>query len=156
MEALETLFQALIPISICAVLPVLIVWLYMRNKTNETNRRAEIMKLAIENNTQQTDLSGLLSSLNKKEKGVKERLLNRLQLGAMSTALGLALLGAAIWQDYQGGAGPESLQDMYLAGAIFLQEKMSGKEYLGCVLMLIAVVLAQIPMPIKKKKAVAE
>lgn len=120
MEALETLFQALIPISICAVLPVLIVWLYMRNKTNETNRRAEIMKLAIENNTQQTDLSGLLSSLNKKEKGVKERLLNRLQLGAMSTALGLALLGAAIWQDYQGGAGPESLQDMYLAGAIFL------------------------------------
>ncbi|MEE1221972.1 MAG: hypothetical protein UHL07_00335 [Bacteroidaceae bacterium] len=120
MEALETLFEALIPISICAVLPVLIVWLYMRNKTNETNRRAEIMKLAIENNTQQTDLSGLLSSLNKKEKGVKERLLNRLQLGAMSTALGLALLGAAIWQDYQGGAGPESLQDMYLAGAIFL------------------------------------
>ena len=120
MEALETLFEALIPISICAVLPVLIVWLYKRNKTNETNRRAEIMKLAIENNTQQTDLSGLLSSLNKKEKGVKERLLNRLQLGAMSTALGLALLGAAIWQDYQGGAGPESLQDMYLAGAIFL------------------------------------
>lgn len=120
MEALETLFETLIPISICAVLPVLIVWLYMRNKTNETNRRAEIMKLAIENNTQQTDLSGLLSSLNKKEKGVKERLLNRLQLGAMSTALGLALLGAAIWQDYQGGAGPESLQDMYLAGAIFL------------------------------------
>lgn len=120
MEALETLFEALIPISICAVLPVLIVWLYLRNKSNETNRRAEIMKLAIENNTQQTDLSGLLSSLNKKEKGVKERLLNRLQLGAMSTALGLALLGAAIWQDYQGGAGPESLQDMYLAGAIFL------------------------------------
>ena len=120
MEALDSLFEALIPISICAVLPVLIVWLYMRNKTNETNRRAEIMKLAIENNTQQTDLSGLLSSLNKKEKGVKERLLNRLQLGAMSTALGLALLGAAIWQDYQGGAGPESLQDMYLAGAIFL------------------------------------
>lgn len=120
MEALETLFEALIPISICAVLPVLIIWLYMRNKSNETNRRAEIMKLAIENNTQQTDLSGLLSSLNKKEKGVKERLLNRLQLGAMSTALGLALLGAAIWQDYQGGTDTEDLQNMYLGGAIFL------------------------------------
>lgn len=120
MEALETLFEALIPICICAVLPVLIVWLYMRNKSNETNRRAEIMKLAIENNTQQTDLNGLLSSLNKKEKGVKERLLNRLQLGAMSTALGLALLGAAIWQDYQGGTGTEDLQNMYLGGAIFL------------------------------------
>ena len=51
-----------------------------------------------------------------------------------------------------------SLESVFgvLAGAIFLQERMSGKEYLGCVLMLIAVVLAQIPMPIKKKKAVAE
>ena len=38
-----------------------------------------------------------------------------------------------------------------LAGAIFLQEKLTGKEYLGCVLMLIAVVLAQIPLPLKKK-----
>lgn len=120
MEALETLFGALIPIGICVVLPVLVVWLIVRNKLNETNRRAEIMKLAIENNTQQTDLSGLLSSLNKKEKGVKERLLNRLQLGAMSTALGLALLGAAIWRDYQGGADPEDMQNLYLGGAIFL------------------------------------
>lgn len=120
MEALETLIKTLIPISICAVLPVLVVWLIVRNKLNETNRRAEIMKLAIENNTQQTDLSGLLSSLNKKEKGVKERLLNHLQLGAMSTALGLALLGAAIWRDYQGGTAPENLQNLYLGGAIFL------------------------------------
>lgn len=120
MEALETLFDALVPIGICVVLPVLVVWLIVRNKSNETNRRAEIMKLAIENNTQQTDLSGLLSSLNKKEKGVKERLLNRLQLGTMSTALGLALLGAAIWRDYQGGIDPEGLQNLYLGGAIFL------------------------------------
>lgn len=120
MEALESLFDALVPISICAVLPVLIVWLVMRSKTNAMNRRAEIMKLAIENNTQQTDLSGLLSSLNKKEKGVKERLLNRLQLGAISTALGLALLGFAIWLDYHDGATQSDIDMNYLGGAIFL------------------------------------
>ena len=49
-----------------------------------------------------------------------------------------------------------SLESVFgvLAGAIFLHEKMSGKEYLGCVLMLIAVVLAQLPAP-KSKKAAA-
>ena len=46
-----------------------------------------------------------------------------------------------------------SLESVFgvIAGAIFLQERMSGKEYLGCVLMLIAVVLAQLPLPTKKK-----
>ena len=37
-----------------------------------------------------------------------------------------------------------------LSGAIFLQEVLSGREYAGCALMLVAVVLAQIPVPKKK------
>ena len=50
-----------------------------------------------------------------------------------------------------------SLESVFgvLAGAVFLHEKLSGREYLGCVLMLIAVVLAQIPAP-KRNKAAAE
>ena len=46
-----------------------------------------------------------------------------------------------------------------LAGALLLQERMSGQEYFGCALMLGAVVLAQVPMPKKKglpSAAVAE
>ena len=40
-----------------------------------------------------------------------------------------------------------SLESVFavLAGAVILHDRMSGKEYLGCVLMLIAVVLAQLP-----------
>ena len=40
-----------------------------------------------------------------------------------------------------------SLESVFatLAGAILLHDQMSGKEYLGCVLMLAAVVLAQLP-----------
>lgn len=38
-----------------------------------------------------------------------------------------------------------------VSGAIFLHETMTGKELVGCVLMLIAVVLAQIEFPSKKK-----
>ena len=48
-----------------------------------------------------------------------------------------------------------SLESVFgvIAGAIFLHERMSGREYLGCVLMLIAVVLAQLPAPNGKKAA---
>ena len=40
-----------------------------------------------------------------------------------------------------------SLESVFatLAGAVILGDRMSGKEYLGCVLMLCAVVLAQLP-----------
>ena len=38
-----------------------------------------------------------------------------------------------------------------ISGAIILHQQMSGREYLGCALMLAAVILAQIPNPFKKK-----
>lgn len=120
MEALETLMDAIVPVCICVVLPVLIVWIVMRTKTNAMNRKTEIMKLAIESNAQQTDLSGLMKSFNSKEMGIKERLLKRLQLGAMSTGLGLALLAVAIWKDIQDVKNDLNLNDIYMFGAIFL------------------------------------
>jgi len=45
-----------------------------------------------------------------------------------------------------------SLESVFatLAGAIILHDQMSGREYLGCLLMLCAVVLAQLP---DKRKA---
>ena len=51
-----------------------------------------------------------------------------------------------------------SLESVFgvIAGAIFLQERMSGKEYLGCVLMLVAVVLAQLPAPKRKATTTIE
>ncbi len=46
-----------------------------------------------------------------------------------------------------------SLESVFatLAGAVILHDRMSGKEYLGCVLMLIAVVLAQLPEKAPKR-----
>ena len=47
-----------------------------------------------------------------------------------------------------------SLESVFsvLAGAVLLHETMSGREYLGCGLMLLAVVAAQIPSPKKQEK----
>lgn len=49
-----------------------------------------------------------------------------------------------------------SLESVFgaLSGAVFLHETMSGKELVGCGLMLVAVVLAQLDFPLKKKKNV--
>ena len=46
-----------------------------------------------------------------------------------------------------------SLESVFatLAGALILHDQMSGKEYFGCLLMLCAVVLAQLPEPKRKK-----
>ncbi|MBE6939835.1 MAG: DMT family transporter [Ruminococcaceae bacterium] len=46
-----------------------------------------------------------------------------------------------------------SLESVFavISGAIILQQTMTGREYLGCVLMFVAVILAQIEFPIKKK-----
>jgi len=51
-----------------------------------------------------------------------------------------------------------SLESVFatLAGAIILHDQMSGKEYFGCVLMLAAVVLAQLPEPRKRERAAVE
>ena len=50
-----------------------------------------------------------------------------------------------------------SLESVFavIAGAVVLHQQMTAREYLGCVLMFAAVILAQIPMP-QKKKATAE
>lgn len=49
-----------------------------------------------------------------------------------------------------------SLESVFgvIAGAIFLHEKLSMREYIGCGLMLIAVLLAQIPFPSQKESIV--
>lgn len=46
-----------------------------------------------------------------------------------------------------------SLESVFavLAGAVILHQKMTPREYVGCILMFIAVILAQLEFPIKKK-----
>ena len=87
-------FQALIPISICVVLPALIVWLIGRVKQNETNRKAEIMLKALDNGAKiDTDFFKSQSG----SRTIKERLLGRLTGACVTGLLGVALLAVAIY-----------------------------------------------------------
>lgn len=85
------LAEAIIPVSIVVVLPVMIVWLVTRSKTNRDNKNAEILMKAVENNTVQ-DVDKFLVGLPKPAKTMKEIMLNRLLLGCIFTFVGIPLI----------------------------------------------------------------
>ena len=101
---LDSVVEALIPLGICVVLPIMSIWLVMRNKTNETNKRTEVLLAAIEKNPD-LDMEDLIRKMNPKSKTTKERLMGRLLWGLVFIAIGTSTLLSALYQDYQGGAG---------------------------------------------------
>ena len=102
---LNELVEILVPISICVVLPVLIVWIVSRNKRNRDNKNAEIILKAIENNSD-IDTQKLLESLQSSKKTPLEVLNLRLLRGCLFTFLGVAaFVGSFIFANYNSQDG---------------------------------------------------
>ena len=87
----------ILPIFMCVVMPVAIVWLVMRAKQNETNRMAEIMLKAIEAGIP-LDPDFFKTQTRTLQKSLKERQLGWLTAACILIALGLGsiLVGAII------------------------------------------------------------
>ena len=87
----------LLPIFMCVVMPVAIVWLVMRAKQNETNKMAEIMLKAIEAGIP-LDPDFFTTQTRTLQKSLKERQLGWLTAACILIALGLGsiLVGAII------------------------------------------------------------
>ena len=135
---LDNVVQALIPLGICVVLPIMSIWLVMRNKTNETNKRTEVLLAAIEKNPDM-DMEDFIRKMNPKTKTTKERLMNRLLWGLVFIAIGTSLLLSALYQDYQGGAaldyfpiysgsGCLLLIGISFVAVFFISKRMLAKE----------------------------
>ena len=82
------LIEILIPLGVCVVLPVLIVWLVTRVRKNETDRKAEIMIKAIEAGT---PVDPTVFNKNKKT-SVKKDLLEKLNGACITSLMGLGFL----------------------------------------------------------------
>lgn len=137
-------FDALVPICICVVLPVLIVWIIGKVKQNETNRKAEIMLKALDSGAKiDTDFFKSQSG----NKTIKERLLGRLTgacvtslIGAVLLVVGIFLQGLPEWSSNVelvilsylfGGillAVGASLFIVYLAGKKMLAKEIEAEE----------------------------
>ena len=73
---MENLVAILVPIACGCVLPIMVVWLDIRKKMNETNQRTQIVLAAIEKNPDM-DIEELMKKISPKKKLLKEKLLWR-------------------------------------------------------------------------------
>ena len=92
---MEDLYDFLIPIGVCVVLPVMIVWLVSRTRRHETDRKAEIMLKAIEAGVPiDPEMFGKAGA--KKAKTREEKLLENLTGACIASLTGVLLLVTGI------------------------------------------------------------
>lgn len=89
------LVQLIVPIFICVVLPVSIIWIIYRNATNRDNRNAAIIMKAIETDSD-IDTDKLVEALGKQRKTDRQIAMLRLLRGCIFTLIGLTTAGLAI------------------------------------------------------------
>jgi len=87
--------EMIVLLGIFVVLPIIIVALVARAKTNATNKRAEIALAAIEKNTD-VDLGEFFKKMNPPRRSIKERLLDRLLWGCIFTLFGVGIYIAVL------------------------------------------------------------
>jgi len=113
-------FINILPALACGcVLPIVVIWLTIRNEMNKTNQRTQIVLAAIEKNPDM-DIEDLIAKMSPKKKMLKEKLLSKLLIGNITTFLGIGFLICAIYVDLVGGMNSNDLRMLYLAGAILL------------------------------------
>ncbi len=93
-DLFELAIAVLVPLGICVVLPVLIVFFITRISTNSDNKRAEVLIKAIECNAN-IDADKLTEALSKQKKTPMELLNIRLLRGCIFTLLGVAATATA-------------------------------------------------------------
>lgn len=110
-------------ISICVILPIMIVWLRTRQKNFETQRYTDIALAAIEKNSS-VDVEDFFKKMKPLQKTLKEKLLKRLYMGIMGSLLGLfgLVLSLILYMNGYGHDGPvvvtSSLSMLFLAPGI--------------------------------------
>lgn len=82
--------EMIVYLGIFVVLPIIIVALMARVKTNITNKRAQIALAAIEKNSD-VDLEAFFKKMNLPSRSIKERLLDKLLYGSIFTLFGVGI-----------------------------------------------------------------
>ena len=80
-----------VPVFVCVVLPIVIVWLVARTRQNEANRKAEIMLKAIEAGVP-VDMSQFEPAKKKAPKSIKQELLDKLNGASITGLMGIGFL----------------------------------------------------------------
>ena len=90
--------QILIVLGCGCVLPIMVVWLIIRESMNKTNQRTQIVLAAIEKNPDM-DIEELIKKISPKKKLLKEKLLEKLLWGCITVLLGIGMIVCHIYVD---------------------------------------------------------
>ena len=82
------IIEDLVPIAICVVLPIAIVWMTTRTRIKRDNLRKEIILAAMEKNSD-IDIEEMTKKLNRPRKLLKEKLIMRLLYGSIFGGFGI-------------------------------------------------------------------
>ena len=102
----DMLLSIVVPIAFGCILPIVMMWLGVRQRKNETNARTQIVMAAIEKNPDM-DIEELMKKITPKGKMLKEKLLTKLLWGFITSLLGIGLIVLAIYLK-SSGTGIES------------------------------------------------
>ena len=97
----------------------LVIFLYIRRKMELEKNKKEIILAALEKNAN-IDIENLVRKLNTPEKLLKEKLLQKLQIGLVSVFLGVGLLAVIGCFAYTGGHYREDFNVFGFLGAVLL------------------------------------
>lgn len=90
------IIEDLVPIAICVVLPIAIVWMTTRTRIKRDNLRKEIILAAMEKNSD-IDIEEMMKKLNRPKKLLKEKLIMRLLCGSMFVGFGILTYVAFVY-----------------------------------------------------------
>lgn len=85
----------IVPVSVCVVLPIMVVYLIMRRRINNDNKRADVLIKAIEANND-IDADKLAEALSKPKRTPYEILSRRLLNGCIFSLIGIGLVVTGI------------------------------------------------------------
>lgn len=103
---MEELVQIFVPLGICVVLPVLIVWVIFKQRSNADNRRAEVLLKAIESN-RNVNVEDLAKILAKPKPTKAEQQSRRLFRACIWIIIGILFIGVSIVAMAQGASVAE-------------------------------------------------
>lgn len=91
------LVRIIVPVSICCVLPCVVVWLVSRTKKNADDKRAEVLLEAIRANSN-VDVNSLTEAMSRPKLSAEEQQSRRLQRGCLFSLSGVAMLIYGLFQ----------------------------------------------------------
>ena len=116
---ISALVALLVPIACGCVLPIMLVWLGIRQKINESKNRTQVVLAAIERNPN-LDVEELIKKMAPKQKLLKEKLLTKLLWATLTALAGIGLIGFGVGLGYVGGCGASDPMTSVCFGLILL------------------------------------